>query len=128
MYSAGKHAGRSVFSRFFGVVDDEDFDGSLRSFQFQAELLLDGVENGRRIVRGLKVLEHLAIHRVFDGGLEMKIENSADAGTIDNRTLQGSTEKLSEPADRYSVHEHVEVVLKVDVVSADACRFLARRE
>src|SRR5581483_8594305 len=102
------------------MVDDQNLDGSLRGFELQAEILLDRVENGWRVVCRLRVFEHLAIYRVFDRRLEVNIVNSGDAGAIDNGTFQGSGEHLGEMADRYCIHKYIEVILTIDIVSAEA--------
>src|ERR1051326_502285 len=81
----------SVFRGLFGAVDDRDLDFARTRLQFQAELRLHGVEDGRA---GFET--RVAVDRAE----QPELEAAGDAGAVDDRPLGHAPQKIRELPER----------------------------
>src|SRR5438067_7459209 len=98
------------------MIDNEHLDRSLGRFEFQAELFLDGIEDGWWVIRWLHL--HVVEYRVVFRRFEMEGKKPTDSGPIDNRPFERTCKNLGKVVDGNAVRPEVEVDLEIHIVSA----------
>src|SRR5262245_42562194 len=89
----------SVIRRLFRLIDDEDVRRSLRRFQFQAQLILNCLEDIRLagIRRALRLRADAGELKLVGSPVERKVVASLNGRLVDHRTIHhGALKNLAE--------------------------------